>query len=392
MNGAYRSLQAGNREYVAYPDLYADNLDFTGTYQTDREFGLRAIETANGAVLTLWADEYDGINRANEVLASIPDVSDLTSTRAAEYEGAARFIRAVHYLRLVQWFGGVPLVLEPSRGVGEESKVARSSQEDVYAQIILDLGQAASLLSAELNPGKATKGAANALLARVYLENGQYAQARDKATAVISDPNYSLVADFASLFTTKHSAESIYEIQFTVNNGNALAFWFFPQELGGRWGFSPTEELFDLYGPGDSRRDASIQIGVASGRPYIYKYARLATGDDNLILVRLAEMYLARAEANARLGESDATVLADINVVRARAGATPVSVTGQANLLDAVLNERRLELAFEGHRFFDLRRFGQAETKLQIDASRLLLPIPQAELDVNTNLLQNPGY
>jgi len=392
LNGAYRSLQLGNREYIAYPDVYADNLDFTGTFQTDREFGLRNIATANGAVLTLWADEYDGINRANGVLAAIPEASGLDATDAAVYEGAARFIRAVHYLRLVQWFDGVPLVLEPSKGVGEESLVSRSTKEEVFAQIILDLEEAANLLPAGRDPGKATRGAANALLARVYLEDGKYAQARDKATAVISDPAYSLVDDFASLFTTKHSAESIFEIQFTVNNGNSLAFWFFPQELGGRWGFSPTTELYEAYGPTDTRRDASIRIGSASGRAYIYKYARISTGDDNVILLRLAEMYLARAEANARLGATDATVLADINVVRARAGATPVSVAGQANLLDAVLNERRLELAFEGHRFFDLRRMGKAQQKLEIDASRLVLPIPQAELDVNPNLQQNAGY
>jgi hypothetical protein len=392
LNGAYRSLQAGWREYAAYPDLYSDNLDFTGTFQSDREFGLRNVTTSNGGVLPLWADAYDGINRANGVLAAIPDVAGLSSTEQALFRGAALFIRAVHYWRLVQWFGGVPLVLQPSVGVGEESMVSRNTEQEVYAQIILDLEEAAGLLPAAKDPGKATKGAANALLARAYLETGQYAQARDKATALISDPNYSLVADFASNFTSKHTAESIYEIQFTVNNGNSMAFWFFPQELGGRWGFSPTEELFNLYEDTDSRRDASIQVAPSTGRRYIYKYARLSTGDDNLILLRLADMYLIRAEANARLNAPGATVLADINVVRNRAGATPVAASGQTALLNAVLNERRLELAFEGHRFFDLRRLGKAEEKLQIATDRLLLPIPQAERDVNPNLTQNPGY
>ncbi|MCJ7630013.1 MAG: RagB/SusD family nutrient uptake outer membrane protein [Longimicrobiales bacterium] len=392
LNGTYRSLQAGNRETVAYPDVYADNLDFTGTYQSDREFGLRDVSTSNSGVLPLWADAYDGINRANGVLAAIPEVSDLSSTDATLFEGGARFVRAMHYRRLVEWFGGVPLVLQPSEGVGEESLVARNTQEEVYAQIILDLEAAANLLPAARDPGRATKGAANAFLARAYLEDGKYTQARDKATALISDPNYSLVDDFASLFTTKHSAESIYEVHFTINNGNSLAFWFFPQELGGRWGFSPTEELYNLYGATDARRDASIQVAPSTGRRYINKYARLSTGDDDLILLRLAEMYLIRAEANARLAAPDATVLADINIVRNRAGATPVSVSGQANLLNAVGDERRLELAFEGHRFFDLRRLGMAQSKLQISADRLLLPIPQAERDVNPNLSQNTGY
>jgi len=390
LNGAYRSLQFGSREHVAYPDLYADNLDFTGTFQTDREFSLRNIQPSNGGVLGIWANAYIGINRANGVLDGIPNASDLSSSRQALYRGEALFIRATHYLSLVRWFGGVPLVLTPSKGVGEESLVSRNTQAEVYARIIQDLEEAATLLPAGRDPGKATRGAANALLARAYLDIGNHALARDKATSVISDPTYSLVANFRSLYTTKHSSESIYEVHFTVNNSNSLAFWFFPQEEGGRWGFSPTAEIYGLYGPTDVRRGASINI--TAGKRYIFKYPRIGTEDDNLILIRLAEMYLARAEANAYLNAPDATVLADINMVRNRAGATPVSVSGQAALLDAVFNERRLELAFEGHRFFDLRRYGKAQEKLQMEPNRLIIPIPQAELDVNENLTQNPGY
>lgn len=390
VTGAYRSLQSGSREYTAYPDLYADNLDFTGTFGTDAEVGLRNVSNSNGAFLTLWADCYDGINRANGVLEAISDVSDLTSAQEAEFKGAALFVRAVQYFRLVEWYGGVPLVLEPSKGVTEESLVSRNSREEVLAQVVQDLTDAASILPAGRVDGKATKGAANALLAKVYLEQGDYGQARDKANTLISDPTYSLLADFADNFNTEFGSESIYEIQFTVNNANSLAFWYFPTTQDGRLGFSPTEELYNLYGPTDTRRDASIHIDGTTR--YCFKYSTISTGTDNVILARLAEMYLIRAEANARLGAADATVLADINTIRARAGATPVSASGQAALLDAVLAERRLELAFEGMRFFDLRRFGQAQTKLAIDADHLLFPIPQGERDTNPNLTQNPGY
>ena len=390
LNGAYRSLQFSAREYVAYPDLYADNLDFTGTFQSDREFGLRSVSPENTGVLPFWSNAYNGINRANGVLAGIPDVSDLSASRQALYRGEALFIRSMHYLRLVRWFGGVPLMLQPSKGVGEESLVSRNTEAEVYAQIIQDLEEAANLLPAGKEPGKATRGAANALLARAYLDVGDFPVARDKATGVISDATYSLVGNFRSLYTTKHSSESIYEVHYTVNNSNSLAFWFFPQEEGGRWGFSPTAELYGLYGPTDVRRDASVNI--TAGKRYIFKYPRVNTEDDNVILLRLAEMYLIRAEANAELGAPDATVLADINTLRTRASATPVTASGKAALMDAILNERRLELAFEGHRFFDLRRHGKAEEKLQMSATRLVLPLPQAELDVNENLTQNPGY
>jgi starch-binding outer membrane protein, SusD/RagB family len=390
LNGAYRSLQSGAREYIAYTDLYADNLDFTGTFQTDREFGLRNISPSNGALTDFWAWGYIGINRANNVLDAIPTASGLSTAQQSRFRGEALFIRSMHYYRLVQWFGGVPLVLTPSRGVGPEALVSRDTREAVLARIIADLEEAATLLPTGRVDGKATRGAANALLARIYLEDGKYALARDKATAVIESGTYSLVSNFGTLYTNKHTAESIFEVHFTVNNGNSLAFWYFPQELGGRWGFSPTAALYGLYEGTDVRRDAGI--GFTANKRFILKYPRIGTEDDNFILLRLAEMYLIRAEANARLNAPAATVLADINVVRTRAGATPVAVTGQAALLDAVLHERRLELAFESHRFFDLRRHGKAEQLLQLQPHQLLLPLPQAELDVNPSLNQNPGY
>jgi starch-binding outer membrane protein, SusD/RagB family len=397
LNGAYRSLQTGqayyDRDLVAYPDLYADNLDFTGTFQTDREVSLRNVATNNGNVLGTWTQGYVGINRANNVLDAIPNVGELTADEASRYRGEALFVRALHYYRLVRWFGDVPLVLEPSRGVGEQSLVERAPRAEVLARIITDLEEAAPLLPAGRVNGKATRGAANALLARVYLEDGKYAQARDKATLVIGSGNYSLVSNYGDIFSQKNSAESIFELQYTLNHGNSNAFWFFPQELGGRWGFSPTAELYGLYGPTDERRDASI--GVTANKRYIRKFFRIANEDDNLVELRLAEMYLIRAEANARLNAGALTVLGDINTVRDRAGATPLllEVLGtQQQQLDAVLLERRLELAFEGHRFFDLRRHGKAQQVLNITADRLLFPVPQAERDVNSKLSQNPGY
>jgi starch-binding outer membrane protein, SusD/RagB family len=286
----------------------------------------------------------------------------------------------------------VPLVLEPSRGVGESALVSRASQQETYARVVQDLEEAVPLLPTGRVPGRATRDAANALLARVYLETGNNAQARDKATAVINSGNYSLVSNYRSIFTTKNSQEAIFELQFSINNTNSLAFWYYPASLGGRLGFAPTAELYNYYEAGDARRDASI--GIAGTQRHGIKYNRIATSDDNVRILRLAEMYLIRAEANARLGADPAAVRADLNVVRARAGlaALPTTLTSQQDLLAAILRERRVEFAFEGHRFFDLRRFGIATQVLSIPAERLLWPIPQADIDVNENLTQNPGY
>src|SRR5690606_33083561 len=147
VNGAYRSLQSGNLygvNLMVYPDLYADNLDFTGTFQTDREVGDRNINSTNGAVLSMWGDMYDGINRTNNVLDAIPNVSALTASEADQYRGEALFIRALHYSILVVYFGDVPIVSEPSRGVDESSLVVRSPAAEVYDTIIANLEEAAT--------------------------------------------------------------------------------------------------------------------------------------------------------------------------------------------------------------------------------------------------------
>jgi hypothetical protein len=396
VNGAYRMLQDGDLyglEEMVFPDLYADNLDFTGTFQTHREVSLRQIPTSNGAVLAHWDEAYEGINRVNNLLAAIPAVTALPAADANQYRGEALFIRGLLYHMLVRYFGDVPLITTPSSGVTDASLVARTPAAQVYTQIETDLEEAATLLGAARNTGRATQGAANALLARVYLDQLKNTQARDKATLLINaTATYSLNPNFRSNWTTKNSVESIFELQYSINNSNSQAFWFYPQALGGRWGFAPSLNLVNAFEAADTRRAASIQTSGTSR--YGFKYHRIANGDDNVVVLRLAEMYLIRAEANARLAAADATVRADLDVVRARAGLAPLAVTvaGQAALLTAVLQERRVELAFEGHRFFDLRRHGIATTLLSISADRLLWPIPQAERDVNINLAQNPGY
>jgi starch-binding outer membrane protein, SusD/RagB family len=395
LNGAYAGLRSGNiygNVHMVYPDMYADNLDFTGTFQTDREVAQRNITTNNGQILSTWATSYNVINRVNNLLEAIPQVTGLTADQQSRYRGEALFIRALTYFDLTRHFGGVPLVLEPARGVGPSALVSRATQAEVYTRVIQDLEAAVPLLPNSRVQGRATRQAANALLSRVYLETGQHALARDRATTVISSQLYSLAPSFRSIWTTKHSAESIFELHFTVNTSNSLAFWYFPATLGGRWGFSPTTDLYNSFEVGDARRDATIRI--AGTQRYGFKYFRVENGDDNVVVLRLAEMYLNRAEANARLNTDAATVRADIDVVRARAGLPPllVTVTSQAALLNAILQERRSEFAFEGHRFFDLRRFGVAAERLSIPENRLLWPIPQAEMDVNENLQQNAGY
>jgi starch-binding outer membrane protein, SusD/RagB family len=403
--GAYRSLQAPSlysQEEMAFADMYADNLNFTGTFPSHREFWLRNLSANNTSVRAIWRWTYEGINRTNNILDAIPRVAELTPAQRAGFRGEALFIRALHYSILVRDFGDVPIVTWPSRGIDNSSYVSRDPRDSVHALIRDDLEEAATLLSTGRIAGRATRGASLALLARTYLEWGKHAEARDRATLVIGDPGYSLVPTFAvnvagaartSMFATKHGSESIFELEYGVNNPNSHAFMFFTTPMGGRWGYSPTAGLYGAFEAGDQRRDASIGID-ASNRRYGNKYFRIANGDDNVIVLRLAEMYLIRAEANARLDAAASVVRADVNVIRNRAGLgnLPTTVTSVEGLLAAILHERRVEFAFEGHRFFDLRRMGLAGQLLGMTSDRLLYPIPQAEMDMNPNLTQNPGY
>lgn len=395
MNGAYRSLQSGStwsRNSLVHPDLYSDNLDFTGTFQSDREFSLRNVTPSNGDALGFWQASYAGINRVNNILTSVEGLEDMTEAEKTQTRGEALFIRAMHYYTLVMWYGGVPIIEDPAVGVGPEAQVTRNTRQEVFDFIEADLEQASTLLPAARSNGRANKAAADALAARVYLEEGEYAKARDKATAVIGNTAYRLATNYADIFRTKNSIESIFELQFTTNSTNSLAFWFFPAALGGRYGFAPSLSLNNAFEAADTRR--AVTIATSGASRYGNKWTRIATSDDNVILLRLAEQYLIRAEANARLNADPAVVRADINIVRARAGLAPLGaeVATQAQLLDAILRERRVELALEGFRFFDLRRFGLATSALTLAADKLILPVPQAERDVNPNLVQNPGY
>jgi hypothetical protein len=274
----------------------------------------------------------------------------------------------------------------------------------VYQAIVTDLTSARNLLGtleeeAGIRPlvGRASVRAVEALLARVYLDMGQNENARAMATAVITSGEFGLVPEYANIFRIKNNAESIFEVQYTVNDPNSLAFWFYPSASGGRLGFAPTEDylntVFSRAAP--ERFLGSVEFDESDGY-YVNKYNRIATGDDNIPVLRLAEMYLIRAEANWRLNAPAATVVADVNQTRVRVGLAPLPATlTRAELGTQILLERRREFAFEGMRLFDLRRIlgaAGAASFLGISPDRLLFPIPQRELEANKLLTQNPGY
>ena len=396
--GAYNGLQSLSyygRTYSIFADLAADNLIHppNATAASYNQVDNNAILPENESIDGIWSSIYDALNVTNNVIAKIPDVSDMSESEKNKALGELYFLRALHHFNLMNYFGAIPLKTTPTVGTNGVN-VPRDPVDAVYDKIISDLQFASQHLPANTSSKiRASKYAAQALLARVYLYRKDYNNAVTQASSVIS-AGYALMSNYADIFSNEGVAESIFEVDFTDLDRNRIAEYNFPLSLNGRREVAPSTSLLNAYTSGDNRYTASV--GVSGNDSYARKYDDLAMGADNFIVIRLAEMYLIRAEATAQLGGSSQQILADINEIRARAGLTLFTSTITTEQLTEIENQRQLEFAFEGHRWFDLVRTGRATTVLPTVTNifKTLFPIPLSELQSNTNpgMTQNPGY
>lgn len=384
--GLYSDLQEGNFDrYLAGSQYFSDECDWTGTFPTREEFDIYNVTTANGTMAGMFTNHYESINVANNILDILPGVEDPTLTEDLKNNilAEARFGRAFAYFELVQNWGDVPLILTPTRGVGEELNVPKSPASEVYAQIIQDLQFAAANLNG--NALEATPAAANALLARIALYQERWGDAMSLAMSAVG-PDYDLTA-------IPYMEDEIFFLKFSSTDGNSLAFFYAPADLNGRLSISPSSDLINSYEDGDLRKDLSIDsLGTIA---YSIKYndfsAASGSQSDPLMFIRGAEMVLIMAEAAARQGDFG-TANEWFNQVRTRAG-LPDATLDAGNFIDLILQERFVELAMEsGHRLWDLRRTGKAVEVLGAagyDACDDVWPLPQRDIDRNPNLQQN---
>ncbi len=408
-------------------DTYA-GADNPANFQID-DYNIDAI---NANVNRDWAYLYSTIGKANPVINNVDQVTDpeLTSARKAEIKGEAKFIRAYVYFYLVQLWGDVPLQLVEVATISAETLPAiypllypaRSPMVNVYEQIIKDLEEALlSVPVSSFNKNMVTKGAVNALLAKVYAtqEPHDWTKVQQYCDAVISG-GYSLLPEYDQLWNNEHenSSEAIFEINYegTSSSGNWGASMF----AGLDWKkFNiPSNDLVAAFDRENDliRKNSSIVFSDVSGSwsdnnwpqeeyPFLNKYRNYTSpSPQNYIFIRLADILLLKAEALNELG--DVTGAAElVNQIRTRVQLANTTAANQADMRLAIEKERRLELAFEGHRWFDLKRTGRAIAVMTnaigsdgspfgyvLDDNKLLWPIPQAELDKNTKLTQNPGY
>jgi tetratricopeptide (TPR) repeat protein len=417
VNGLYDVLQNGSyygRDFQICSDVSSDIAQSVGTWDFYREMDTYQVTSGNTEVGNFYLWGYRAVNQANNIIAKVPPLTGVADSMKNLYLGQAYFIRGLAFFDLNRLFGGVPgvigtlsvaIVLTPSTKIDSSSFPKRPSLQAGYDQIEADLLKALQLLPESYgdNRSQAVKATARALLSRFYMYEKKFDQTLAYANQVLSDPKYSLQANFSDIFSNKLTSESIFELNFSASDQSGIRNWYFPSALGGRGDLCAHLSYYNeaTKDPKDSR-GKMFGYDNTSKIYYPTKY-KMAGNIDNIHIIRVAEMYLNRAEAKAQLNDLSGA-LDDFNKVHQRAGCDALALTSQADLLAAILQERKLEFAEEGHRFFDLVRTGNALTLLTgldrkngpnvalTDPGRQLFPIPSFDINANPNMVQNPAY
>jgi hypothetical protein len=402
VRGMYRALAADNYYGSAFQSigyLSGDNIQWTGSQSIVQQFISHDVRAENATIASVWAAIYATINAANNVIAKVPVVTDPNLPQSAKNQltGEAYFVRALAYFDLARTWGGVQLTLSPTVSSTGKNGIRRSSLEQTYAQVLSDLNAADTLLPlpAVQNPYRANRETVWALRARYHLYRKEWALAEADATQVLNDTrNYSLLKPYSAFFANNvvGTRESVFELNYSATYTNGHRNYWQPPANGGTRQWAPNDAFVALVNdPKTGGNRNALVARTAQGLWYGNLYYR-SPATDPAYVIRIAELYLIRAEARAQLQNLDGA-RSDLNAVRDRAGVPASTAATQAELLLAIENERRIEFAFEPHRWFDLVRTGRAAAVLGLtDASKYVLPIPVNELNVDPSLEQNPGY
>ncbi len=399
LRGVYSALSNGSYYGTTFQSigyLTGDNIQWTGSQSQVQEFINKKVNADNSTIGGAWTAIYRTINRANNVIAKVPTVTDplLTDVLKNQLVGEAYFIRALAYFDLARTWGGVPLITKPTSNPTENRGVSRSSQAETYALVLKDLETAEPLLPATTDRYRATRKTVWALRSRLHLYLKEWEKAEEYASKLITDTNYRLVKPYNAFFANdvRGTQESVFEIFYSANETNTHRGQWQPQTNGGTRQWAPNDAIVALLNDPKVGGGRSTLIAKDNqNRWYGNLYYRTPATDPTFVF-RIAEIYLIRAEARANLDKlTDG--LDDLNAIRDRAGIAVATATTKDALLLAIENERRVEFALEPHRWFDVVRTGRATQVFNVtDANRLLLPLPITELLIDKALVQNPGY
>lgn len=418
LNSAYQRLTsqgAGGQVYwsemMIVPDVLADN---GRPSVPPNQLQGQAVNQV-GSQMGGWSVRYQGLDEANYVIESAPKLSGASESLKNRLEGEALFLRALYLFDLARifayepghvvngWDQGPVIRTVPTKTLGDAEPKARSTVAETYQQIESDLKQSIDLLASSGGTSVyyATQAAAEALLGRVYLYWERWSDAVTYSTAAMNHASAHLAtpSEYPTMFNKQPNLESLFELSVDQPNlyyaNYCMACYLLPQYFFSIW---PTDELMGLFEPGDVRLSL---YGESNGVTYLAnKWTSSVDGqyNDNVPVIRYSEVLLNRAEAYAEAGD-EASARADVNALRAQRSLGPIADTGQA-LMDAILKERRKELAFEGQRWFDLKRRGLDIPKpassglgpLPYSDFRILAPLPNNEVQSDALLQQNPGY
>jgi hypothetical protein len=450
LNGVYGQLQTITTSAYIQQEFMSDNttLDFNpldrGGAAGWEAFEYSTVNPGNGEINALWNNHYSTMYNINFALEKLAE-SKVEATAKGVLDGEFKFIRAYHYFNLVRYFGDVVLATKTLKNPNEAFDLVRSPQAEVYKQIISDLTDAAKTLPVKAAlRGRATQGAALSLLGKVYLTQKNYAAANTTLKQVTS-LGYALNANYKDNFdpAKKNGVESIFEVQYQGGNDlgeqSTFVYLFAPRLSGAAvTGYAntvpsgrniPTRDMINAYEAGDARKAISLQPGYTlSGKfveiPFVskYQYPHTITGrsDNNWPVLRYSDVLLMLAESINEATGPTAEAYDYLNQVRKRAGLAALDGLNKDSFRTAVLKERRVELAFENHRWFDLQRTNtpaslaahmNAHGKLEkanptvarggiafndLDyfyiPEEYFLPIPAPQILINSKLTQNPGY
>lgn len=398
ITGAYDRVQG----YYAssYPTLGvmpADNVIFNGTLNEYLQLDQNAVPVDNVITVSAYQAIYRAVNSANSVIAFVPSVVDplLTADEKNKILGEAYFIRALAYFDLGRAWGGVQLQLKPTTDLTGLKGVKRSTLYQTYDQVLADLTQAETLLPEDATTrNRAQKSTARALRARLHLYRKQWANAETYAAQVISNTKYALVKPYKAFFTAPFlTSESVLELSYSVNDRNTYWNLWYPSSAGGQFTLKPSDALVAKLNNSSIGGTRNTLIAGTGSSVYGVLYNTTSSSIDPSYLIRIAELYLIRAEARAQQGTNLAGAAADLNIIRDRAGLAPTTAKTQAELLQAIEDENSLEFAFEAHRWFDLVRTGRAAAVLGlINQNFWLFPIPYSDILSDPDVTQNPGY
>lgn len=402
--GLYEAFRVVQPATVIAGDFTADMLIHNGTFTQYRELGTKRITSANASAATLWGSIYNTAYIANFLIERLPGVPGVRSADRDRVLATAHFLRGYAYFVGVHTFGDIPKVLTTS--IEANRDIPRTSRDEMLDLVLEDYTFALGKLPEEpVNAGFAGEYAVRAALARFHLYSQNWAEAEQYATEVINSELYALEPEFSNVVNNDFTTEAIFEMGYTLSDdpGTNSSIGLNNLFVGRREIIPSNQTIVALASDASGDRFSSISfnpdhlVGNDNGWS-VAKYGTADEDNNNVVVFRLAEMYLIRAEARTQLGNVTGAQ-SDINVLRVRANAPEITAQSQTQMLSTIEEERRYELAFEGHRWYDLVRTGRADAIMSSfnanwQSTYNLWPIPQREIQNNPSLVghQNPGY